>query len=748
MARTGPSLVSAPLIVGVLLLAAPWIAVAALAPGNDEVRFDLDHTEFRNDEGAEWVAPVRIRSALSFPFSAIYEFPTDHGSNTLSGLRLFEDDRELGPSRSVHSEIRTLGSGRFSHWGRDVRFSTSDNSDPRSNGRTYSVRTPLVMSRSIVLVSILLSLAGLAIALASPGVRPSLRRWGDRWVSPSQTASTIASWPAVPLPRAAWALLVAAWIACAVTAVISAGSDRDPYLLSTVPTAGYSDHRNSLVGYAQIVDGAPTHAENSQTWDHLAMFHGAIIAADMYANRPLYPFLVSIAAWALGPWNAALVVNLLAWALGAWAAVRIGAELARRPSAGVVAGLLACVGPGWWFHIGDYSAHLLSFSTSSLALLVLLRSRVWAVRQPAEIHAAIGAVLVLASLAYNSGLFFTAAYVLLAIRRNRWWHVALAAAIGVFVQRLWPPLLNLLALGNYDYYAVERQLFDNAMREWSAMLREGALPGVIVDRLLDTLVSFLPAVPLLLGGTLALLLGGMRKPGRDEPSAPEGGAMLLQFLAIALPIAALIVYSPTATARGYLVFGAAAAVWAIAGWMFSRLKPGAWSGIGAGLLLLGLLVQVVLDTRHAGGDARAVKLFMWGMPKWSNDDLEHLRHSIQTVVVGLHGEPTPTIAGGDATLIECGALGGGEPVPMLRAFKNGNQFGQMLILRAVLALPCLAALHLLRVAGLWRWPRGPALDRWWRAAPVLAMSLLAIVLLLPPLAVRLHRGGPVIHRAS
>jgi hypothetical protein len=57
-----------------------------------------------------------------------------------SRLRLYEDGRQLGPGHSTHEEIRRLGGGRFSHWGTDLLFSSSDNSDPSRNGRRYEVR--------------------------------------------------------------------------------------------------------------------------------------------------------------------------------------------------------------------------------------------------------------------------------------------------------------------------------------------------------------------------------------------------------------------------------------------------------------------------------------------------------------------------------------------------------------------------------------------------------------------------------
>lgn len=55
-----------------------------------------------------------------------------------SNALVCEDDRPLGPGHSPHTDIGAKGKGRFSHW-KDIGFvfSTSDNSDPNANGRTY-----------------------------------------------------------------------------------------------------------------------------------------------------------------------------------------------------------------------------------------------------------------------------------------------------------------------------------------------------------------------------------------------------------------------------------------------------------------------------------------------------------------------------------------------------------------------------------------------------------------------------------
>jgi hypothetical protein len=56
-----------------------------------------------------------------------------------SMLILLEDDLPLAAPHTVHDEIRRLGRGRYSHWGRCIYFSTSDNTDPRNNGRVYKL---------------------------------------------------------------------------------------------------------------------------------------------------------------------------------------------------------------------------------------------------------------------------------------------------------------------------------------------------------------------------------------------------------------------------------------------------------------------------------------------------------------------------------------------------------------------------------------------------------------------------------
>jgi hypothetical protein len=81
------------------------------------------------EQGHCWLAPIG-------------EYASRADNNDLgipSTLILYEDGREIGPSNQVHADIRALGNGRHSHWGPYLYFSTSDNSNPLTNGRQYSM---------------------------------------------------------------------------------------------------------------------------------------------------------------------------------------------------------------------------------------------------------------------------------------------------------------------------------------------------------------------------------------------------------------------------------------------------------------------------------------------------------------------------------------------------------------------------------------------------------------------------------
>jgi hypothetical protein len=55
-----------------------------------------------------------------------------------SPLLIYEDGKLLGPAHSRFEYVRDQGAGRFGHWSKyGLIFSSSDNSDPHTNGNRY-----------------------------------------------------------------------------------------------------------------------------------------------------------------------------------------------------------------------------------------------------------------------------------------------------------------------------------------------------------------------------------------------------------------------------------------------------------------------------------------------------------------------------------------------------------------------------------------------------------------------------------
>lgn len=84
---------------------------------------------------------MKVRHKIGFAYIA----PTKHfglsSHKKPSTAVLMENGVPLsGPANALHSDIGSLGNGRYSFWHGEVYFSTSDNSDPRTNGRSYSIQ--------------------------------------------------------------------------------------------------------------------------------------------------------------------------------------------------------------------------------------------------------------------------------------------------------------------------------------------------------------------------------------------------------------------------------------------------------------------------------------------------------------------------------------------------------------------------------------------------------------------------------
>ncbi|SHG02519.1 pectate lyase family protein [Pedobacter caeni] len=130
-----------------LLLLLVVLTFSKCKKGSDVVPFEnqSDLTEAARGNGSiiTGIKTINVGSAVSdggFSYKVINIPGTSDSGNSpsVSTLQVFENGKALGPAHAMHADIRDKGKGLFSHWSGGLYFSASDNTDPRSNGRTYT----------------------------------------------------------------------------------------------------------------------------------------------------------------------------------------------------------------------------------------------------------------------------------------------------------------------------------------------------------------------------------------------------------------------------------------------------------------------------------------------------------------------------------------------------------------------------------------------------------------------------------
>ena len=196
-----PTRVLVGLIVGLLTL------VLASAAGLLVVDQVLDPAQLGPGAGGHQWADYHVN-----PRPAVFGLAVtkcDDNAGTLRGalrseLRLYEDGTPLGPSHSVDDLIRETGGGAYAYRcldGGAVRgliFSTSDNSDPRSNGRQYRVRYPVRMAPALFVASLGFGVAAILLLAARNGRFVSAWVWGMWSLALAATVQALAGGLVVP----------------------------------------------------------------------------------------------------------------------------------------------------------------------------------------------------------------------------------------------------------------------------------------------------------------------------------------------------------------------------------------------------------------------------------------------------------------------------------------------------------------------------------------------------------------------
>jgi hypothetical protein len=150
----------------------------------------------------------RIELAIGWPLRAA---AAPGSFDPASSLTFVEDGVPLGPIEPDPTVLERNGSGRHALFADQLLFSTSDDSDPRTNGRAYAWLVPVEVMPSAWLLPLLASVIGLL--LASGRAAPLVAEWFVR-VSAAEHRGRSAIVPAVIVVLvclAAVALVVIRW---------------------------------------------------------------------------------------------------------------------------------------------------------------------------------------------------------------------------------------------------------------------------------------------------------------------------------------------------------------------------------------------------------------------------------------------------------------------------------------------------------------------------------------------------------
>ncbi|HEY5998752.1 MAG TPA: hypothetical protein VI078_05545 [bacterium] len=472
--------------------------------------------------------------------------------------------------------------------------------------------------------------------------------------------------------------------AAALLACLSGRGDNSAWIKMTSPVER-THASNPLIGYAYTLGGEPVHKENLSFASQVLFFRGADqgqrVQFDLYYQRAFVSFVAACLFPFLDAWTALLLVNLLAWGLAAlatWALIRAMGGGGRAAFLGVV---LCAGGMGFVSHVGDLSAHLAAFALYYLGVYALVALEAHARDLPLRTHLALGGLLALACLQYNTGLILVLGYAAVSLRANRWWKILAGVAVALSAQYLWIAFLSVKAAGGVDpvgwldLQATERRYLVDSLTAWASLARH---PVQAVSALLGRAGEFLSfdSPPVVLLGLAAFAVAVRRG------TLPRTYAVLLL-----APFAAGLVYAQSASARGYLVYGVSIL-------LYGPLALLADEWLGAQdrgrrvltwvLIAVALPVHFAWSAAHLAGNFGPVKTYFLGA------DQGYGLFTRRPVIVSLTGEePTPALFGGRGPLVMSGAFAAPNGPPLA---VDGWRGGTATVNRSIFILYILALL--------------------------------------------------------
>lgn len=232
----------------------------------------------------------------------------------LSPALVLENERPVGPSNALHGDIRTLGEGRFSFWASGVYFAASDNSDPRTNGRTYAIWYPpisrtqsriiyvlaaLIDGFAAVLTLFVISRGGLGARMATmlaTGQRRGVTRLAFAGAGGLVLIGLVRATPAIaPFADAAWFVVLALSVVAAAAVRWQFGTELPRRILAVSAVA-------VIATYVLLAGFSPHRSQGCHTNEQFAVWEAFCLSGDSGSylsysigstRQPLYPWFIA-----------------------------------------------------------------------------------------------------------------------------------------------------------------------------------------------------------------------------------------------------------------------------------------------------------------------------------------------------------------------------------------------------------------------------------------------------------------------
>lgn len=352
---------------------------------------------------ADQIQPPAEAKSFAYTYRFDHSEP-DYPLNPHSRVRLFENGHLYRKMVSSPAEVPLVGGDRFLHEPGRITFASTDNTDPRKNGRTYELHSPILYHHKVG------RLAALVFAAAMAGLYGLNRQ--------REAAS-----PELPPQPSRWR-----WHALGAGLLFVAG-----LYLNTGTLAPYGNNGLPYVDPATGYLYCPDHAHFRVLFDFVDGKERAVWDRALFLRRILFPVLawplMKLAGFETGGILTSLVLHTAAFAVCLYYFRR---KIGDRGA--IFAAWLLALSPGATYWFGMPYPYALIFPSSLLLMLGLLELTTpnrWGV------IAAVSLGMGVAYLGYDLLPCFLPATLLALAWQRRFGHATLSVGLQALPMALW-----------------------------------------------------------------------------------------------------------------------------------------------------------------------------------------------------------------------------------------------------------------------------------------------------------------------